>query len=154
MVANMQSRSGRELREGFLHGGKDCYSFPQRMRKKEVLKGRKRRNRLYINEHLEQKLLRFSHEEKVRTEGSGNSSMSTWDCVVGRILELCEQRGWSINHLAMEAGIAPTTIKNILDGRSRNPGVVTIRKMCDGWGITLVEFFDTEAFRTLEQEIQ
>ena len=45
-------------------------------------------------------------------------------------------------------------MKNIVNGVSQNPGIVTIKKLCDGLEITLVEFFDTEEFRALEQEIQ
>ena len=48
----------------------------------------------------------------------------------------------------------PTTVKNILNGASRNPGIVTIKMICDGFGISLVEFFDTKEFRELEQELQ
>ena len=33
-------------------------------------------------------------------------------------------------------------------------GIVTIKKLCDGLEITLIEFFDTPEFRALEQEIQ
>ena len=34
------------------------------------------------------------------------------------------------------------------------PGYRNDQKLCDGLEITLVEFFDTEEFRALEQEIQ
>ena len=60
----------------------------------------------------------------------------------------------SIHKLAMESGIAPSSIKNILYGKSQNPGVVTIKKLCDGLGITLVDFFNTDVFINLEQEIK
>jgi len=60
----------------------------------------------------------------------------------------------SINALARSAGVAPSTVKNILNGASKNPGVVTIKILCDGFGISLIEFFDTDDFRSLEQEIR
>lgn len=60
----------------------------------------------------------------------------------------------SINGLARSAGLPPTTVKNILNGASKNPGIVTLKIICDGFGISLIDFFDTEAFRMLEQEIQ
>lgn len=60
----------------------------------------------------------------------------------------------SIHKLAMESAVAPSTIKNILYGKSRNPGIVTIKMLCDGLGITLIEFFDTPEFGNLEQEIK
>lgn len=80
--------------------------------------------------------------------------MATIDCVANRIIELCSERNMSINGLARSAGLPPTTVKNILNGASRNPGIVTIKIICDGLGITLIDFFNTETFRNLEQEIQ
>ena len=71
-----------------------------------------------------------------------------------RILQLLEEKRMSIHRLATESGVAPSSIKNILYGKSQNPGVVTIKMLCDGFGITVVDFFDTEAFRSLEQEIK
>lgn len=80
--------------------------------------------------------------------------LATIDCVANRIIELCSERNMSINGLARSAGLPPTTVKNILNGASRNPGIVTIKIICDGLGITLIDFFDTESFKNLEQEIQ
>ena len=60
----------------------------------------------------------------------------------------------TINALARSAGIPPSTVKNILNGASKNPGVVTIKMICDGLGISLIEFFDTDEFQELEQEIR
>ena len=80
--------------------------------------------------------------------------MSTYIAVKNRILQLLEERKMSIHKLAIESGVAPSSIKNILYGKSQNPGIVTIKILCDGFGITLVEFFDTKEFRELEQEIK
>ena len=80
--------------------------------------------------------------------------MDTYTIVKNRILYLCEERKMTINKLATESGIAPSTIKNILYGKSQNPGIVTLKMLCDGLGITLIEFFNTEEFESLEQEIK
>lgn len=80
--------------------------------------------------------------------------MDTRAAVVNRILELCEERNWAINKLANNAGVPSSTIKSIMNGTSRNPGVVTVKKLCDAFEITLDEFFATEEFRNLEQEIK
>ena len=53
-----------------------------------------------------------------------------------------------------QSAVPPSTVKNILYGKSTNPGIVTIKMLCDGLGISLVDFFDTPTFRSLEQEIQ
>lgn len=73
---------------------------------------------------------------------------------VWRIRQLCHQRGITPNALSYAAGISQSTIKSILNGESRNPGIVTLKKICDGLDITLIEFFDTDEYRALEQEIQ
>ena len=80
--------------------------------------------------------------------------MNTYNTVKNRLLYLCEEKRMTINKLATESGVAPSTIKNILYGKSHNPGIVTIKILCDGLGITLNDFFDTEEFRALEQEIK
>ena len=80
--------------------------------------------------------------------------MDTYTTVKNRILNLCEEKRMTINKLATESGVAPSTIKNILYGESRNPGIVTLKMLCDGLGITIVDFFSTEEFNNLEQEIK
>lgn len=80
--------------------------------------------------------------------------MDTYTTVKNRLLLLCEEKKMSIHKLAMESAVAPSTIKNILYGKSKNPGIVTIKMLCDGFGISLIEFFNTEDFLKLEQEIK
>mgnify|MGYP004675782549 FL=1 len=80
--------------------------------------------------------------------------MNTYEIVKNRLVFLCGQKGMTINKLATESGIAPSTIKNILYGKSLNPGIVTLKKLCDGLGVTLIEFFNTKEFAELEQEIK
>ena len=80
--------------------------------------------------------------------------MGIYELVVKRIYELCEEKGLTPNALSYLAGISQSTVKSILNGESKNPGIVTIKKICDGFNISIVEFFDTEAFKALEQEIK
>ena len=80
--------------------------------------------------------------------------MDTVTAVRNRILGLCGERGISINKLATISALPPSSIKNILYGKSQNPKLLTIKMMCDGLGITLAEFFNTDEFNHLEQEIQ
>lgn len=80
--------------------------------------------------------------------------MDTYTVVKNRLLALCGEKNMSIHKLATESGVAPSTIKNILYGKSQNPGIVTIKMLCDGFGITLVDFFNTDEFMNLEQEIK
>lgn len=80
--------------------------------------------------------------------------MGTRDIVAKRIYELCDERGWTPNHLANVSAVPQATIKSILNGESSNPGIVTIKKLCDGFEVTLSEFFSTKDFDDLEQEIR
>ena len=80
--------------------------------------------------------------------------MNAKQAVAQRILELCKNRSITVNTLANDAGIPPTTIYSILSTKSKNPGIVTIKQVCDGMDISLREFFDSPIFDELEQEIQ
>ncbi len=66
--------------------------------------------------------------------------MNTYFSTKERLFELIEERRLSIYALAIRSGVAPSTIKNILYGKNKNPGVVTIKLLCDGLGISLYEF--------------
>ena len=79
--------------------------------------------------------------------------MNTVEVIQQRILRLCDERQLTINKLANLAAIPPSSLKNILYGKSKNPKIVTIKMLCDGLGITLGEFFSTPEFDSLEQEI-
>lgn len=80
--------------------------------------------------------------------------MGTYEMVRNRLFQLLEKKKMSIHKLAMESAVAPSSIKNILYGKSKNPGIVTIKMLCDGFGVSLIEFFDTPEFKNLEQEIK
>lgn len=79
--------------------------------------------------------------------------MNTQEAIVARIQQLCGEQGLTPNGLSNLSAVPQGTVKSILNGESKNPGIVTIKKLCDGFGITLCEFFDTPEFASLEQEI-
>lgn len=72
--------------------------------------------------------------------------MGIYEFVVNRIYELCRERGITPNALSYLAGISQSTIKSILNGESKNPGVVTLKKICDGLDITIVDFLTQRSF--------
>jgi len=80
--------------------------------------------------------------------------MDTRQAVAFRILELCRQRDITPNRLSYLSAVPQATIKSILNGESKNPGITTIKKLCDALDITLGEFFSTKEFDHLEQEIK
>ncbi len=80
--------------------------------------------------------------------------MKTYDAVKNRIFQLLYEKRLSIHKLAVYSGVAPSTIKNILYGKSQNPGIATIKMLCDGMDISLIDFFNTEEFKNLPQELE
>ena len=80
--------------------------------------------------------------------------MKTREAVAQRIIELCQERNITINGLANVSAVPPSTLKNIIYGVSKNPGVVTVKMLCDGLNITLEEFFNSDLFKNLQQEIE
>lgn len=80
--------------------------------------------------------------------------MNTKEAIANRILQLCDDKGIAVNALAGISGVSPSTVYSILNEKSQNPGAVTIKKLCDGLGITLGDFFSTPEFDALEQEIK
>lgn len=80
--------------------------------------------------------------------------MDTYSAVKDRLLALCDKKRMSIHKLSLASSVPPSTIKNILYGKSRNPGIVTIKMLCDGLGITITEFFEADQFKNLDQEIK
>ena len=80
--------------------------------------------------------------------------MDTRAAVATRLVVLCDEHKMTINKLANVSGVSPSTVKSILYGKSKNPGIVTIKYLCDGLGISLNDFFNTTVFRDLEQEMK
>lgn len=80
--------------------------------------------------------------------------MNTCKAVAKRIRELCKERKITPNALSYIAAVPQSTIKSILNNETKNPGIVTIKKLCDGFDITLTEFFDSSMFADLDQEIK
>ena len=70
-----------------------------------------------------------------------------------RINELCRERGITLNKLAIISGITQSTLNNIMSGRNKSTTVSTVKKICDGLEITILDFFTSKVFDDLEQEI-
>lgn len=80
--------------------------------------------------------------------------VDTISALRNRILALCGERNITINKLAALSALPPSSVKNILYGKSQNPKLLTLKMLCDGLGMTLGEFFSTPEFDALEQEIK
>lgn len=80
--------------------------------------------------------------------------MTAKEAVAVRILELCKQKNIAVNALASSSAVSPSTVYSMLNEKSQNPGIVSLNKLCNGMDISLREFFDSELFEDLEQEIK
>ena len=76
------------------------------------------------------------------------------EAIALRILEICTENGYTVNKLSTVCGITQSTLNNIINTGSKNPTVSTVKKVCDGVGITLAHFFDSPLFENLDQEVQ
>ena len=75
--------------------------------------------------------------------------MNTTSAIRDRILHLCDERDITINKLATISALPPSSIKNILYGKSKDPKILTIKKICDGLEISLADFFGSYEFENL-----
>lgn len=80
--------------------------------------------------------------------------MTVGKVVRERIIQLCQEHNISVNKLSSISGVTQSTVNNIVSGRNNSTTVSTIKKLCDGLGITLGEFFSTPEFDELEQEVK
>ena len=80
--------------------------------------------------------------------------MNTREVIAERIRQLWREQSVTPSGISTIAGVPQATAKSVLNGESKNSGTVTIKKLCDGFGITLGQFFSTPEFDALEQEIR
>lgn len=76
------------------------------------------------------------------------------EMLVKRLEYLCMEKGLSQYKLALKSSVPVTTLDNIMKSRTANPGLFTIIKLCNGLGITLIEFFDCEEFHSIEGDME
>ena len=80
--------------------------------------------------------------------------MTISQAVVKRIFELCDERNLTINRISNISGITQSTVSDIVNGTTANAGIATIKKLCDGFEISVRVFFDSPLFDDLEQEVR
>ncbi|MCI5515076.1 MAG: helix-turn-helix transcriptional regulator [Oscillospiraceae bacterium] len=79
--------------------------------------------------------------------------MKIKEAVAQRIINLCKERNIAINALGNISGVNLSTIYSMLNTKSKNPGVVSLQKICDGLEISIRDFFNDPLFDNIEQEI-
>ncbi len=76
------------------------------------------------------------------------------EAVVKRLYQLCDERNLTVNKISNISGVTQSTVSDIVNGTTANAGIATIKKLCDGFEISVREFFDSDLFDDLEQEVK
>ncbi len=76
--------------------------------------------------------------------------MQMSDAIVARILEICEEKHLNICDASLKGGMSPSAIYDLVKGRTKCSKVITVKRFCEGAGITLKEFFDRSYFDDIE----
>lgn len=79
--------------------------------------------------------------------------MQIKEAIVLRFQEICKLQNMKYNELATRAGVTPSTVYSMMDGNRKDLSIITVKKLCDGLGISIVDFFNHDSFTRLEQEI-
>jgi len=79
--------------------------------------------------------------------------MGIKNAVVVRFRQLCGSKNIKLNELAVRSGVTPSTVYSMFDESRKDVSIITIKKLCDGLDISISDFFDSEIFRSLDQEI-
>ena len=72
------------------------------------------------------------------------------DAIIERINEICEQNNSNICDSALRGGMSPSAIYDLIKGRTKCSKVITVKRFCEGAGITLSEFFNKDYFNEFE----
>ena len=78
--------------------------------------------------------------------------MKIYEATNLRIHELRKEKRLTEYALIYQTGMPPSTVKSILHGKSKNPGIVNIKKIAEGLGISIREFYNSDIFDDLDSE--
>ena len=73
------------------------------------------------------------------------------EAIVSRIEEICNEQGSNICDISLKGGMSPSAIYDLIKGRTKCSKVITVKRFCEGAGITLKEFFDRPYFDDMEE---
>lgn len=72
------------------------------------------------------------------------------DAIIKRIEEICSEKKVNICDASLKGGMSPSAIYDLVKGRTKCSKVITVKRFCEGAGITLSEFFDKDYFNEVE----
>lgn len=84
----------------------------------------------------------------------GGEGIKIKDAIAERFRQLCTERGISFTELARLAGVTPSTVYSMLQSERRDISAVTVKKLCDGLDLCIIDFYNCDLFRNLPPEIE
>ena len=78
--------------------------------------------------------------------------MKITKAVSEKINKILIEKDITVNKLASISCLTQSTVDSLVNGKSKNPKILTIVRICDGLGITLSDFFDDELFINIDRE--
>ena len=73
------------------------------------------------------------------------------EAIVKRIDEICDEKHINVCDASLKGGMSPSSIYDLFKGRTKCSKVITVKRFCEGAGITLKEFFDRDYFNEIEE---
>ena len=69
-----------------------------------------------------------------------------------KILKIIREKDITVNKLANICCLTQSTVDSLINGKSKNPKLLTIARLCDGLNISMCEFFNDELFKEIDRE--
>ena len=113
--------------------------------------------------HLNKKLVNIVELHEIRIlylpiiivelhKNKSRCDMKLNDAIIKRIDEICKEKDSNICDIALSGGMSPSAIYDLIKGRTKCSKIITIKRFCEGAGMTLSEFFDKEYFNEPEED--
>ena len=78
--------------------------------------------------------------------------MKISEAISEKINKIIIEKDITINKLSSISCLTQSTVESLVNGKSKNPKLLTIVRICDGLGITLSEFFNDDLFKNIDRE--
>ena len=109
-------------------------------------------NKINVNiVELHERYFSFHHIIITEFHERGTVIMQMNEAIIKRINEICEEKKINICDASLKGGMSPSAIYDLIKGRTKCSKVITVKRFCEGAGITLSEFFDREYFNEIEE---
>ena len=73
------------------------------------------------------------------------------EAIIQRIQEICAEKSINVCDASLKGGMSPSALYDLIKGRTKCSKVITVKRFCEGAGITLSEFFDRDYFNGIEE---